>query len=1420
MLNSIIRWSVHNKWMVGLLLTVWVGAGLFSLARLPIDAVPDITNNQVQIITQAPALSALEMEKYVTQPLEIELRNIPDLHEIRSISRMGLSVITVVFEDQVSPYLCRQMVAEKIAQTENLGAGAAPVLAPITTGLGEIYQYTLEVKPGFEQEYDLMKLRTIQDWVVKRQLAGINGVVEISSFGGQVQQYQVSVNAARLASVNIGFEQVMQALEANNANTGGSYIEKEGSALFIRTEGILESKEDIAQIVVANKEGVPIRLEQIATIEHGFAVRNGAMTRNGQGETVGGIVLMLKGGDSGKTIEGVKKRIAEIEASLPPGIRIVPFIDRSKLINNTISTVKFNLIEGGVIVVVCLVLLLGSFRSGLLVASVIPLSMLFAFTLMRVTGTSANLMSLGAIDFGLIVDGAVVIVEAMLVQMSISSVQANRNQLAIDASGKIMNTALFGQLIILSVYLPVYALGGIEGKMFMPMALTVSFALAGSAILCLTYIPTVSSVFLKSQDPLKNRSEIVMHKISERYQYFLTNVLPAGKWIIAVAVALFILFIWRLVNMGGEFLPKLEEGDFAIETRLPTGSSLSETIARVTKAEKLLLDSFPEAKSVVSKVGTSEIPTDPMPLEAADIIVSLKDKKQWRYAGMNELAAAMENVLSQVEGVKFEVQQPIEMRFNELMTGVRSDVAIKFFGANLDTLLHLAETFAVLAPTVEGVANVKVEPVEKIPQINIRYKREMLARYGVDIHAANACLRMAYAGQKAGLVYEGDKFFDVVLRLENQDRNNLDQLPQLPVQTSGGNWVTLAELADITMVDAPMQISRDQAKRRVVVGVNIRDRDVESVVADLRVQLTDKMTMPVGYSFHIGGEFENLQHAKDRLKWALPVTLLLIFLFLFLAFRSMKEVLLIFSAVPLATIGGILALELRGMHFSISAAVGFIALFGVAVLNSMLLIQQYKTEKLLGQIDYGALAKASASRLRPVLTTALVASLGFLPMALSTTAGAEVQKPLATVVIGGLVTSTLLTLFVLPALYWQIEKWRFKIKGSSAAVLLFLLSTLVVQAQNQTSFTLNKALEYAEANNLYVKALERKQQGIKALVGTAWELPQTQLEYQRGQVQFFPIDYTFVISQSFQLPGVYMRQKELLEVHAEQSAVQVSLIKRELKRDIRLLFVGHFMSAARLKQLTYQDSVFKQARQIAAQRVAIGESDKLLLQSLETQMLQLEVEAEQFRNQAKLAALSLQQMLSLREVPLMETELLKGNFNTGKTENHPWLEMTRQDKKSAESQLRLDKTRWWPTVSLGYVNQSVERNRNLQYGMAGLSVPLFIAPYKARQKASTLLVEQKALEVDATQLALQNRLEINKLKVENLQLRLEQFENNILNQARQNEKLARQRWQLGQLDFFQFLIIVQQGWQAERQALELTEQWQQALVELSFFQGE
>ncbi|SHM18140.1 efflux RND transporter permease subunit [Hymenobacter psychrotolerans] len=1031
MLSRIISFSIHNKLLVALMLLGLVAWGGYSAAHLPLDAVPDVTNNQVQVITQSPALAAQEVEQLLTVPLELALRTVPGVIEIRSSSRFGLSVITVVFDDDIDTYRTRQLVAEKLKTAEtSLGAGlGVPEMAPITTGLGEIYQYTLRLKPGFEQKYSLSELRDIQDWLVKRQLSGVPGVVEVSSFGGFVRQYEVSVDPDRLNAANVTMPELFAALQDNNANTGGSYLERGPNAYFIRGEGRVTSLADIGNIVIKQATAdAPLLVRDVADVRFGHAVRYGAMTRNGQGETVGGIVLMLKGASSEQTIKGVKARVAEIQKSLPPGVEVLPFLDRTKLIDKAIHTVSKNLLEGGLIVVAVLLLLLGNLRAGLVVAAMIPLCMLFALGMMRTFGVSANLMSLGALDFGLIVDGAVIIVEAMifhLVHFRQQSEHETMDQVAEAAATRMMRSALFGQFIILVVYLPILALTGIEGKMFRPMALTVSFAIIGAMLLCLTYVPAVAAWALrkdiKEEGTLADR---IMRFLHRGYAPVIAGALRARALVVAVAVGLLVVAGVVFARMGGEFIPQLDEGDFAVYVGISPGSSLAQSIATTAKVQKILLSQFPEVEQVVGKIGTSEIPTDPMSLEDSDQIVVLKDQSEWTSAGSREeLANKMSAALAAVPGVTMEFQQPIQMRFNELISGVKSDVSIKIYGDDLDMLFEKANQAAALIRPLAGVGDLKVEQMVGLPQMRVTYDRAKLAQYGLHVQDLNTLLRTSFAGEVAGQVYEGERRYDLVVRLDSSRRRGLSDIRQLYVDTPNGQKVPLEEVATVAFRNAPMQISRDDARRRINIGVNVRNRDVESLVADIQQQLDGKLKLPPGYTVQYGGQFENLQQAKARLSVAVPVALLLIFVLLYLSFRSVKQAALIFTGIPLAAIGGVLALALRGMPFSISAGVGFIALFGVAVLNGIVLVASLNELAAAGVAGVRERAlRATSERFRPVLLTATVAALGFLPMALSGAAGAEVQKPLATVVIGGLISATLLTLVVLPVLYTFFTK--------------------------------------------------------------------------------------------------------------------------------------------------------------------------------------------------------------------------------------------------------------------------------------------------------------------------------------------------------------------------------------------------------------
>ncbi|PRY41987.1 cobalt-zinc-cadmium resistance protein CzcA [Spirosoma oryzae] len=1029
MLEKIIQFSIRQKLLVGLGVVALIAWGSYALTQLPIDAIPDITNNQVQVVTQVPSLAAQETEQFVTFPLETTLRNVPGVTEIRSISRFGLSVITVVFDETTPTLQARQLVAEQLKAAEGSLTAGSPQLAPITTGLGEIYQYVIRPENEADTRYSATDLRTIQDWIVKRQLSGVTGVVDISSIGGYLKEYEVQIDPERLHGMNTSLTEVMDALAANNANTGGSYIEKGPEAFFIRGEGMVRTPDEIGQIVVKTIGNTPVLVRDVAQVGFGHAVRYGAMTRNGRGEVVGGIVLMLKSASSEKTIEGVKARIGEIQKSLPPGLVIEPFLDRKTLIDKAIHTVAQNLIEGGLIVMSILLLLLGNWRAGLVVASVIPLCMLFALGMMHVFGVSANLMSLGAIDFGLLVDGAVIIVESMI--FSIVHDQASRHQsmdaIAQHSASRLMRSALFGQLIILIVYVPILSLTGIEGKMFRPMALTVSFAIIGAMILCLTYVPMVSATLLRKDIQEEGTlADRIMTFLYRGYAPLLNRALRWPKAIIAASVLLLAGAVGLFGTMGGEFIPNLDEGDIAISLSLKPGSSLRQTIETTGRIETILKNGFPEVKDVISKIGTAEIPTDPMPIEAADVMVLLKEPSEWTSAHTKEaLIQQMERSLSVLPGITTEFTQPIQLRFNELMTGVKSDIAVKIYGEDLATLFAKANQAAARIRTIPGVGDLKVEQISGLPQMLVSYNRQRLAQYGVSVANLNRILKAAFAGETAGAVFEGEKRFDLVVRLDSTYRQDIDNIRQLYVDLPDGQQVPLAELATIRYENAPMQISRDNARRRITIGINVRGRDVESLVGEMKAVLDKDVPLPAGYSYTFGGQFENLVKAKGRLGIAVPLALVMIGLLLFLTFNSVNQALLIFTAIPLSAIGGVLALVGRGMPFSISAGVGFIALFGIAVLNGIVLISyfnQLEAEGVTNVIE--RVKQGTAVRFRPVVMTAAVASLGFLPMALSSSAGAEVQKPLATVVIGGLVSATLLTLVVLPVLYSLIATRR------------------------------------------------------------------------------------------------------------------------------------------------------------------------------------------------------------------------------------------------------------------------------------------------------------------------------------------------------------------------------------------------------------
>jgi cobalt-zinc-cadmium resistance protein CzcA len=1034
MINKIIAFSIKQKLIIGFLTLLLVVFGVYSAFNLPIDAVPDITSNQIQIITASPTLGTSEIERFITYPIEIALLNIPDIVELRSTSKFGLSVVTIVFKDNVDIYFARNLVFQRLKEAEeNIPSGLGkPELSPISTGLGEIYQYIVKPENPADTNYNILQLREIQDWIVKRQLLGTPGVAEVNSFGGLEKQYHVLIDADALKSFNLSLRDVHDAVGRNNANVGGSYIEKDAEQYIIRGIGLIESAEDIKNIIVKNDHSSPIFLKNVAEVVYGGALRYGAVTQDGKGEVVSGIVMMLKGANSREVASVVHSKIQEIKITLPKGVTIDEYYNRESLVSNTIATVEKNLIEGGLIVIIVLFLLLGNIRAGLIVASVIPLSMLFSIIMMNVFGVSGNLMSLGAIDFGLIVDGAVIIVESVIVAIGYrihlakkTLTKEERNETVYESTSVIIKSAIFGVLIILIVYLPIFALGGIEGKMFKPMAFTVGFALVGALILSLTYVPMMCSLILSTSLKAKlTASDRIINFIKRIYLPSLEYALKNKKVVISSAFIVLTISVFIFTRLGGEFIPKLDEGDIAFHIIRSPGVSLNESNKISGKVEKILKDKFPEVITVVSKTGAAEISTDPMGVELSDVFVILEEPDKWTSAKTKEeLIKKMQKEISIIPGVGFTFSQPIEMRFNELISGARSDIAVKIFGDDLNLLSQKGNEVAKIMSGIAGAEDISVQRLEGLPQLEIKINRQQIANHNININDVNEVIETALAGKNAGVVFEGDKKFDIVVKYSQEFKQDIDKIKKILIPSPLGFTIPLEEIADVKISEGPAEITRDNGKRRIVIQNNVRGRDIQSFIDELKIKISSQLKLPAGYVIEYGGQFQNLESAKQRLTVAVPIALFFIFTLLFIAFNSVKQGMLVFSGIPFAIVGGIFALVIRGMPFSISAGVGFIALFGVAVLNGIVMIAYFNRLEEEGIKDvHERIIQGASVRLRPILMTAMVASLGFIPMAVSAGAGAEVQRPLATVVIGGLISSTFLTLLILPVLYGIFHK--------------------------------------------------------------------------------------------------------------------------------------------------------------------------------------------------------------------------------------------------------------------------------------------------------------------------------------------------------------------------------------------------------------
>lgn len=1442
MLTKIIEFSVRNKLIVGLFIIALIGYGSYQATRLPIDAVPDITNNQVQIITIASSFGATDIERLVTFPIEQANSNISGMKEIRSFSRFGLSLVTIVFDDDVDIYWARQQVAERLQQVQNeipQGIGT-PTLGPISTGLGEIYQYVVKPKKGYEQKFSVTELRTIQDWIVRRQLLSVKGVAEVSSFGGKLKQYEISISPDKLNAYGLTINDVFAAVQNNNQNTGGSYIEKGPTVLYIRSEGLIGDITDIENIAIPNKNSdLPLFIRDVAQVKTGFATRYGAMCYNDQGEVSGAIVMMLKGANSSEVIKSVKERIAQIQKTLPDGVEIEPFLDRTKMVNNAIGTVEKNLLEGALIVVFVLVLFLGNFRAGLLVASVIPLAMLFAICMMNLFGVSGNLMSLGALDFGLIVDGAVIIVEVIMHQLSsytkykesVCLTADQMNKTVTSSASKMMNSAVFGQIIILIVYLPIFTLQGIEGKMFKPMAQTVAFALLGAFILSLTYIPMMSALFLsKKTNHKENLSDKVMKRLENRYRSTLTKVLRYPKVVLGSVLLLFILAVITLTTLGGEFIPALEEGDFAVDTRVLTGSNLNTTIESTQKAAHILKTQFPEVLKVVTKIGSGEVPTDPMPMEASDMMVILKDKKEWTSAKtFNELSAKMSKALEDVPGITTGFQFPVQMRFNELMTGARQDVVLKIFGENLDTLAVTANKLGKLISTVDGTANLFIEPVSGMPQVIIAYNRPAIAQYHLSIADINKVINTAFAGQSTGLVFEQEKRFDLVVRLNANERKDIQDIQNLLIPVPNGSPVALSQLATVEIKNGPNQIQREDTKRRIVVGFNVKDRDVQSIVNELQAKVDKELKLPAGYYVTYGGAFENLNQAKDRLMIAVPVSLILIFILLFFAFNSVKHGLLIYTAIPLSAIGGIFFLALRGMPFSISAGVGFIALFGVAVLNGIVLIAEFNRLKNNGMKNLVKIVlTGTTSRLRPVLMTAFVASLGFLPMALSNGAGAEVQRPLATVVIGGLLVATFLTLFVLPLLYIVFEK-GFEVKSLNqkiAFTFVFLSIFSGVNAQQKVS--LQTALKMATEKNNSIKNEKLRTAYAQALIKSGADIPKTTVFAEAGQINGAYTDTRFGISQTIAFPTIYKRQKQLLSQQWKTAALNTSLKELEIKKAVTQVFYTFLYFKEKEKLLQQADTLFNDFYAKASLRLQKGESNILEKTTAENQRAAIAIQLTQLQQEIQIIILELQVLLNSESTIIPFDKSLKCPLiaTSDGIENNILLRISQQQKSNAIAQTQLEKSKYLPDLTIGYFNNSFkgmgpdnnyyDRSDRFSSIQAGLAIPLFTGSQSAKIQASkvgeSIAENQHEIQLQILQTQYKQLLTNYKSNTAILQY----YEDSGLKNAVLIKQTANRQFSNGEINFLDFVMVINQAIDIQSNYLEAVRALNQNSIELNF----
>lgn len=1444
MLEKIIDFSIKNKLIVILFTLTIIGFGLYAVFNIQVGAVPDITNNQVQVITTSGNLSTQEIEQYITAPVEMEMANLPGVLEIRSISKFGISLVTIVFDEQLGTYLPRQLIAEKIksAAAQIPDEFGEPEMGPITTGLGEIYQYTLDIRKGYEHRYTATDLRTIQDWVIKRRLSGINGVVEINSWGGYVKQYEVTIDPSHLLAMGVTLMEVFNALEANNSISGGAYIEKTNQSYFIRGDGQVKSVEDIENIVVKNHNGSPLLIKNIAEVRFGHANRYGAITADGKGETILGQVMMLKDADSKQVINEVKQRVEEIQKNLPEGVCINPIVDRSDLVAKTSFTVVENLILGALIVMLTVMLLLGNFRSALVITSVIPLALLFTISMMYIFGIDANLMSLGALDFGIIIDGAVIIVEFIALKIVVNKKMvedASENdrlilmdKISFEGASKMMKSAIFGQIIILIVFIPILSLTGVEGKMFKPMALSFSFAIVGAMIMGLTWVPVASSMFLKPpKTNKKNISDWVMNIADKTYTPVIHWACCHKRAVLGAAFVSLVLTGYLFTKIGGEFVPTLDEGDFVIQPVLKTGTSLSKTIETTTRMEQILMENFQEVIKVVSRIGAAEVPTDPMSMEEVDMIIKLKPRKEWTTAkSKEELAEKFKEALSVIPGVEYEFTQPIEMRFNELITGVRSDIAIKIFGDDLVYIDQKANEIKKLVEKIPGASDVILEKTAGLPQIKITYNRKKIAYYGVDIQTLNSYLATAFGGEATGVVFEGERRFDLVVRYDEQKRADLKDIKQLYVPVAGGIQVPFSELAEIQYAEGPAKISRENTQRRVVVSVNVRNRDLQSVVKDIQQVVDENITLMPGTYIMYGGQFENLQNATNRLLIAVPVALLLIFIFLHFAFKSLKDAIMIFSAIPLATVGGVFLLWIRGLPFSVSAGVGFIALFGIAVLNGIVLIEHLKELHQDGTLSLRELIiRGTKNRLRPVMLTAGAAAMGFLPMALSTGAGAEVQRPLATVVIGGLFTSTMLTMIALPLLFElfynvigvKFFPFRF-IRRKSVFIISFLLLLPLkhVMAQDR-EISLNEAIRIALENNKEIKAYELKSEEKSTLISTAFDIDKTFITYGLDENNIAKNNYplqVWGIQQSFSFPTLYRAEFFAKKIESRLADLNLKLQTENVIKNVSMGYIEQQVLNEKLKIMKSLDSLYLQLIKNASIRNKNGELSNLSLLNMQAGQQKMKHQFNAVKYDIDNARTAFKMMLRSDNMYIVSAGVTMLSLETSDLNARPFVLGLKAQEDLNDVAVQIEKNKMLPDISLNYFigTNYFEQAKYYQGFEVGISVPLFFNAGKSKIKASKLARDAASLFVEneiGLLMVKQNELLNKQLKYNELIDSYIKVGNKLYDEIIRTATL---NYENGEIDFVEFAASIENALKIKIDYLNNLIEYNRVILELNY----